>query len=200
MKQRPVVDVSHLPTYDFGAASPMWWGTLAFIALEATGFALAIGTYFYLAVLAPHWPIAAPAPNLAPGTAILFILLASIVPNHMVDRWARQQDLQKVRAGMVVMTIVGILPLIVRIWEFPALRISWDQNAYGSIVWFLLALHTSHLLTDVGETTVLATLMFTQKGKAGRRLSDVSDNAFYWDFVVASWVVLYLVIYWAPRM
>lgn len=67
-------------------------------------------------------------------------------------------------------------------------------------MWFLLGLHTTHLLSDVGDTIVLAVLMFTQKGKAGRRFSDVSDNAFYWDFVVVSWVVLYLVIYWAPRM
>ncbi|MEI9415020.1 cytochrome c oxidase subunit 3 [Mesorhizobium sp. Cs1321R2N1] len=200
MRQRPVADVSHLPTYDFGAASPMWWGTLAFIALEATGFALAIGTYFYLAVLAPHWPIGAPAPDLLPGTTVLVILLASIVPNHLLELWARRQDLAKVRLGMIIMSIAGILPLIVRVWEFPALRISWDQNAYGSIIWFLLGLHTTHLLTDVGDTIVLAALMFTPKGKAGRRFSDVSDNAFYWDFVVVSWVVLYLVIYWVPRM
>lgn len=161
---------------------------------------MAIGTYFYLAVLARHWPIGAPAPDLLPGTAVLIILVASVVPNHLIEFWARRQDLAKVRLGMVVMSVVGILPLIVRIWEFPALRISWDQNAYGSIVWFLLGLHTTHLLSDVGDTIVLAVLMFTQKGKAGRRFSDVSDNAFYWDFVVVSWVVLYLVIYWAPRM
>ncbi|TPN70635.1 cytochrome C oxidase subunit III, partial [Mesorhizobium sp. B1-1-5] len=67
-------------------------------------------------------------------------------------------------------------------------------------VWLLLGLHTTHLLTDVGDTIVLAVLMFTKKGNTGRHFSDVSDNAFYWDFVVVSWVVLYLVIYWVPRM
>jgi cytochrome c oxidase subunit III len=29
--------------------------------------------------------------------------------------------------------------------------------------------------------------------------SDVSDNAFYWYFVVASWLPLYFLIYWVPR-
>jgi heme/copper-type cytochrome/quinol oxidase subunit 3 len=200
MKHRSIADVSHLPTYDFGSGSPMWWGTLAFVALEATGFALAIGTYFYLWSLAPGWPISAPPPDLLPGTLMLILLLASLVPNHMTDRWARQEDMAKVRLGMVIMSAAGIMPLIVRIWEFPALRLSWDENAYGSAVWFLLGLHTTHLITDVGDTLVLTVLMFTRHGYSGKRFSDVSDNAFYWDFVVASWVVLYLVIYWFPRM
>jgi heme/copper-type cytochrome/quinol oxidase subunit 3 len=200
MRRRVIADVSHLPTYDFGSGSPMWWGTLAFVALEGMGFALAIGTYFYLWSLAPDWPLEAPPPDLLPGTLMLAILLASLVPNHLTSRWAHWQNIAKVRVGMVVMSPAGLLPLIVRIWEFPALRISWDENAYGSIVWFLLGLHTTHLLTDVGDTIVLTVLMFTRHGHSGKRFSDVSDNAFYWDFVVVSWAVLYLVIYWFPRM
>jgi heme/copper-type cytochrome/quinol oxidase subunit 3 len=200
MKHRVVTDVSHLPTFDFGPGSPMWWGTLAFAALEGMGFALAIGSYFYLAYLAPNWPLSAPAPDLLPGTAVLVLLLLSVVPNHMASTWARKMDLPKVRLGMVIMTVAGILPLIVRAFEFPALKLSWDENAYGSIVWFLLGLHTTHLITDVGDTIVLTVLMFTRHARSGKRFSDVSDNAFYWDFVVVSWVVLYLVIYWFPRM
>jgi len=200
MRHRVVADVSHLPTYDFGPGSPMWWGTAAFIALEATGFALAIGSYFYLAYLAPGWPISAPPPHLLPGTIVLVLLLASVVPNHMAERWAKQEDLFKVRIGLVVMSVAGILPLVVRAFEFPGLQLSWDENAYGSILWFLLGLHTTHLLTDVGDTIVLTVLMFTRHANSGKRFSDVADNAFYWDFVVISWVVLYLVIYWFPRL
>ncbi|MGN6551169.1 MAG: cytochrome c oxidase subunit 3 [Pararhizobium sp.] len=199
-RYRVVADVSHLPTYDFGSGSPMWWGTLAFVALEGTGFALTIGSYFYLAYLAHGWPLSAPPPDLLPGTLVLAILIVSLVPNHLAEHWARQQDLFKVRIGMVVMTVAAIVPLVVRIWEFPALRISWDENAYGSIVWFLLGLHTVHLITDAGDTIVLAGRMFTRHAKSGKRFSDVCDNAFYWDFVVASWVVIYLVLYWFPRV
>ena len=31
-------------------AAPMWWGTLGFMAIEATGFTLAFGLYLYLAI------------------------------------------------------------------------------------------------------------------------------------------------------
>ena len=33
----------------------------------------------------------------------------------------------------------------------------------------------------------------------GRRFSDVLDNAMYWRFIVWSWVILYVTIYWTPR-
>jgi cytochrome c oxidase subunit III len=200
MRKRVVLDLAHLPDAGFGTQSETWWGTLGFIALEGMGFALAIGMYLYLASVNPIWPILAPPPDLLPGTIVTGLLLVSLVPNHLLDRWAREKDLMRVRIGLVVMCIAGILPLVVRIFEFPALHISWDTNAYGSAVWLLLGLHTTHLVTDLGDTIVLAVLMFTRHARNDRRFADVDDNAFYWDFVVGAWVVLYLVIYWFPRM
>lgn len=193
------LDVTHLPTYGFGTRSPMAWGTLGFIAIETTGFALAIGTYFYLWTLSDQWPLDARPPDLGPGTVLTLVLLASLVPNFFLKRAARRQQLIEVRLGMVLMSLLGLLPLFIRISEFPALNVSWDANAYGSAVWLLLGLHTTHLLTDVGDTLVLAILMFTRHGLAGRRFSDVEDNAVYWDFVVVSWLPIYAVIYWMPR-
>jgi cytochrome c oxidase subunit 3 len=200
MTMRIVADLSELPTSGFGSKSPVWWGTLAFIALEGTGFVLAIAVYLYLAAINPSWPLNAAPPDLLPGSIVTVLLLVSLVPNHMLSRWARNKDLRRVRIGMIVMTVLGLLPLLVRIFEFPALNVSWDTNAYGSIVWFLLGLHTTHLVTDVGDTVVLCVLVFTRHVRNDRRFSDVSDNAFYWDFVVASWLVLYLLIYWFPRL
>jgi cytochrome c oxidase subunit 3 len=196
MTHRPTVDVSQLPTYGFGPQSPIWWGTLGFVALEGTGFALAIGAYLYLAHLAPEWPIAPPQHNIWAATILTLLLFVSVVPNLMLDRWAKRQDLRRVRAGMVVMSLLGLAPLVARIFEFQALTVLWDTNAYGSIVWFLLGLHTTHLLTDVGDTIVLTVLMFTRHARSGKRFSDVSDNAFYWHFVVASWLPIYLLLYW----
>ena len=49
-----------------------------------------------------------------------------------------------------------------------------------------------------GDTIVLTVLMFTRHGH-GKRFSDVGDNAFYWYFVVASWLPIYMILYWLPR-
>jgi heme/copper-type cytochrome/quinol oxidase subunit 3 len=200
MKARVVADLSRLPMHGLGTASVTWWGTLAFMLIEATGFALAIAVYLYLMNLAALWPIDAPSPTLLPGTVVTLILVASVAPNYLVSRWAEQLDLRKVRIGVVVMSLLGIAPLAVRAFEFPALNVNWDSSAYGSIVWTLLGLHTAHLITDLVDTVVLAALMFTRHGDNPRRFGDVQDNAVYWNFVVVTWLPIYGCIYWIPRL
>jgi cytochrome c oxidase subunit 3 len=198
--QRVVLDVSKLPMHGMGTASPTWWGTLAFILIEGTGFALAITTYLYLQTVAQTWPTEAAAPDLLPGTIVTALLVLSCIPNVFVARWARNEDLRKVQFGLVAMSLLGVAPLLVRIFEFPALNVSWDTNAYGSVLWLLLGLHTSHILTDLADTIVLAVLMFTRHGDNRRRFGDVQDNAMYWNFVVLAWLPIYGCIYWIPRL
>ena len=200
MKTRVVLNVAPLPENAFGSRTLTWWGTIAFMSLEGMGFALAVGAYLYLRVLQPSWPMNIPPPDLLPGTLVTIILLISAIPNYFLARWARAYDMTKVRIGIVLLTVLGIAPLIVRIFEFPALRERWDADAYGSISWFILGLHTTHLITDVGDTIVLAVLMFTRHGQVAKRFTDVSDNAAYWYFVVLSWLPLYFVLYWLPRI
>ena len=65
MKEQVVADFSGLPLHGMATASPTWWGTLAFMLIEGTGFALAIAVYLYLMSLAPTWPIDAPRPKIA---------------------------------------------------------------------------------------------------------------------------------------
>jgi cytochrome c oxidase subunit 3 len=192
-------DLTDLQTFGFGPRSLTWWGTLGFMVLEGTGFVLAAGSYLYLMTLAPKWPLNAAQPDYWPGTVVTLLLLASVPLNILLNRWARRQDMPKVRLGLLAMTVLGIAPLVVRWFEFPALQVHWDSNAYGSVTWFLLGLHTTHLLTDVADTVVLTALMFTRHGYSGKRFSDVSDNAFYWDFVVLSWLPIYFILYWLPR-
>ncbi|MBY4593250.1 MULTISPECIES: cytochrome c oxidase subunit 3 [Rhizobium] len=200
MKERVILDLSEVTSHGSGTASPTWWGTLAFMLIEGTGFALAIVIYLYLMSLAPEWPINSDVPALTAGTIMTILLVASLAPNVLVSRWAKKQDLPKVRFGLVVMALLGVTALIIRVFEFPAMHISWDRNAYGSILWLMLGLHTTHILTDLIETLVLTCLMFTRHADNGRRYGDIADNAMYWNFVVAAWLPIYACIYWVPRL
>jgi cytochrome c oxidase subunit 3 len=200
VKYRIVADLSELPLHGMGTASPTWWGTLAFMLIEGTGFALVIGVYLYLASLSSVWPLGAPLPSPGPGTALTLLLLVSLIPNILLSRWADQGDLRKVRIGLVVMSVLGAVPLVLRWFEFPALHVSWDSNAYGSITWTMLGLHTTHILTDLADTLVLAVLMSTRHGDNQRRFGDVQDNAMYWNFVVLTWLPIYACLYWVPRL
>ncbi|WP_236728894.1 cytochrome c oxidase subunit 3 [Methylobacterium sp. WSM2598] len=176
----------------------MWWGTLGFFVVEGTGFALALGACFYLVQQNPQWPLAPAPPDHWAGTLNTLLLLASLWPNRVADRDAQALDLGRVRRDLVIMSLVAIAATAVRLYEFTGLGVNWDQNAYGSITWVLLGLHLTHLITDAGDTLVLTALMFTRHA-TGKRFSDVSDNAFYWYFVVLSWLPIYLAVYWLPR-
>jgi heme/copper-type cytochrome/quinol oxidase subunit 3 len=194
-----MLDAAPLPSYAFGNRSLMWWGTLGLIAIEGTVFALAIVAYFYLRSLAPRWPLNAQPPDLLWGTLNTVVLLASMVPNHMLKRAAEAGDLKRLRIGFALCLLFSVAFLVVRVFEFRGLNVWWDTDAYGSVVWLLLGLHTLHLLTDTYDTAVLAVLMRTGPLE-GRRLVDASENAQYWYFVVLSWLPIYFVIYVAPHI
>jgi heme/copper-type cytochrome/quinol oxidase subunit 3 len=192
------LDVSALPTFGFGHRSLMWWGTFGLMLIEGMIFALTIAAYFYLRSHSITWPMNAAPPDLIWGTLNAAVLLASMLPNQLAKKAAEKMDLQKVRIWMVACLLFSLVFLGIRVMEFTSLNTRWDSQAYGSVVWMLMALHTIHLVTDAYDSTVLTVLMFTGPLE-GKRFVDVSENAMYWYFVVLSWLPIYAVIYWAPR-
>jgi heme/copper-type cytochrome/quinol oxidase subunit 3 len=193
-----VLDISTLPTFGFGHRSPMWWGTLGLMLIEGTVFALCIMAYFYLRSHAGAWPMSRFPPELIWGNLNTAIMLASVIPNHYAKKAAERLDLRAVRLWMVACMLVSVAFLTVRVLEFGALNTRWDSNAYGSVVWMLMALHTTHLITDAFDSGVLTVMTFTDVME-GKRYVDVSENASYWYFVVLSWLPIYAVVYWGAR-
>ena len=143
-----VLDISTLPTLAFGNRSPMWWGTMGLMAIEGTVFALTIMAYFYLRSHASAWPMSGFPPELIWGNLNTAIMLGSIIPNHYAKKAAERLDLKKTQFWMVVCMLVSVAFLAVRVLEFGALNTRWDTDAYGSVVWMLMALHTTHLITE----------------------------------------------------
>jgi heme/copper-type cytochrome/quinol oxidase subunit 3 len=192
------VDVSHLPTWAYGSKNPLWWGNLGFMVIEGGAMIFAVATYLYLMNHNQSWPLTH-LPELKWSTALMIFLLLSEIPNVWVKRAAKNQDLKKVRTGLIVMSLIGFIAICLRIAEGGHMNTTYDNNAYGSIVWFLLGLHTVHLITDWGETLVITVLM--HKGPVDlRRFPEIQDNQDYWHFVVAFWGLIYFTLYWVPRL
>ena len=194
------VDVSHLPTTTFSHRSLAWWGTLGFIAIEGTTLFIGVVAYFYLSRNFQTWP---PEHTLRPSvvwpTVQVVLLLASLIPAVLAERAAYRIDLPKLRQWLLVMVGFEVVCVIIRWQEFLSLNVRWDSNAYGSAAWTLVGLHTTLLLADLFETAVLTAILFSSR-RLERHYSDATDVTFYWYFMVATWIPIYVIVYLSPRL
>ena len=196
---RLALDVGELPDYAFGHRSLLWWATMCMIAIEGTVFALVITSYLYLKGRVPHWPDGVRVPGLLWGTANVVLMIVSLLPNELTKKAAEHFDRGAVKLWVSVCILFAIGFTVFRFFEFSTLHVRWDTNAYGSVTWTLLGLHTVHVLTDLADTIVLAAIMFIGPVDE-HRFVDVSENSFYWYFVVLTWLPIYGVLYLLPRL
>jgi heme/copper-type cytochrome/quinol oxidase subunit 3 len=168
-------------------------------------------------------PILDPVPALFPGTLTLLLLLATVPVMGWVDRACRKRfdELERLNAakaeevpagrprppaghagvfaGLALLTLLGVGLLVLRWYEFPALVVRWDENAYSALVWSLLGLHFVYLLIEVIEVVVLL-LWAWRYGLGENQAGDIILTAAYWYWTVAVGVVIYAVVYWFPRL
>jgi cytochrome c oxidase subunit III len=194
-------DVATLPTHKFGPSSLTWWGIIGYMIVEGGFFMLAFAAYFFLMGHEQGWPPEGrKPPDLLAGTLFTLVILLSEIWNTRIKKAAHERDVATIRRLLPVIIGIGALLLIIRGFEFNSLNVRWTDDAYGSIIWALLFLHTTHLATDWGDSIVLWALMMTPLGYEGRRLVDTDENALYWRYVWLLWIPIYLMIYWVPRL
>ena len=198
--ERLTIDVSQLPTVTFGHRNVNWWGTLGFMVIEGSTLTAAAAALLYLRGNFETWP---PRPILPPDLAIptlvLVLLLVKLVPAWLGARAAKRIDKSGVRRWLAVALAIGTLATALRLLEFQSLNVRWDTNAYGSILWTTLGLHTSLILFDVLETAALLLLMFRDDRLRLKHYADVEDGCVYEYFLSLVWVPLYALIYLLPR-
>jgi heme/copper-type cytochrome/quinol oxidase subunit 3 len=171
------------------------------MVIEGGFFMLTFAAYFFLMGHEQGWPPEGrQAPDLLAGTLFTIVMLLSEIPNTLVKKAARAGDVPSIRLLLPVMVAIGAVLLVIRGFEFNSLNCRWTDDAYSSIIWALLVLHASHLITDWGDTVVLAALMYTPVSHEGRRWVDVDENSLYWRYVWLLWIPIYLMIYWVPRL
>ncbi|HEX8211537.1 MAG TPA: cytochrome c oxidase subunit 3 [Longimicrobium sp.] len=201
MSERVVLDVSEYPALVQGPRGGLWWGMAGLILIEVVVFTALIATYFYLKFLNPHWPPAGdPLPKLALPTINTIILIGSSFAVHYADvSITERNNLRGMTLGLALSLTLGVVFLVLKIIEYSQVEYFWDSHAYGSIVWTMIAFHSSHVLSVVLKTAVVIAL--ARKGHwTQSRMQGIKVNGLYWHFVVIIWIPLYLTIYWSPRI
>ena len=207
MSSRPTLNVSHLPSHGFDTRAPIWWGNLLLLMIETTMFGILVATYFYLSQNFNLWPPPRSEfpvgyntnPMLLIPTINLLLLILSCAPMYWVDRAARRDRKRATRTGLLICLGLGLASIAIRWFEFPAMRFKWYENAYGSIVWFLLGMHYLHLLVLTTEVVFLTLWVFLRPFDEKHRV-DITVLAVYWYWVAGIWIPLYALLYFGPRI
>jgi cytochrome c oxidase subunit 3 len=164
-------------------------------------------------------PILKPVPDLLLGTLNALLLVGTVPLMARVDSLCRRQfdALERANAskpsegplprdrsrdvliGLALLFVLGAGSLALRWYEFPALKVRWNENAYAALVWSLLGLHFFYVVVEVVEVAVLL-LWSWRYGLGENQATDVMLTAAYWHWTVGVGLVIYGVVYWFPRL
>jgi cytochrome c oxidase subunit 3 len=200
VNRRALVDVSGLPKEEFSHGATIWWGNLLMCVIEGMAFALSIAAYFYIRRKFDTWP---PEPTRLPtlrvATVNLINLIVSVLPFWYAARLARAfAPPLRIAKWLLLGVAMGLAAVAMRFYEFGAIHSRYDSNAYGSVVWLLLGMHMAHLIAGSLEPLTIAAVLI--KGPVEEKhFVDVTVAAFYWYFVVISWIVIFGVVFIGPR-
>lgn len=180
-----------------GPETTIWWGIVGLITVEIVVFTTLLTSYFYLAVRQHGWP-PADAPDLLVPTINSIVLILSSISISIADRGIRDGKQGRLRAGLIASIVFAVLFLGLKAYELAHKPYRWDDHAYGSIVWFILGLHTLHVFSVLLKSCVMTVLafrgFFSQHSYVG-----VQVNGLYWHFVVVIWIPIYITVYLSPR-
>jgi len=170
-----------------------WWGTLLFVATEATLFGTLFATYFYLRFNTSQWPPAGvPEPKVALPLILTGVLVATTIPVFFGARAALAGRARLAWLLFFVALVIQAGYFGVQVHEFlgDLDKFSPHDSAYASIYFTLLGAHHAHVVVGMAiEVWLLAKLL---GGLTPYRLVGVRVAALYWYFVnaVAIGVVL----------
>ena len=179
---------------------PIWWGNPLIILIEGGGLAVLAFTYLYIWRNFDSWPPTGTlVPDLGVSTLTLAVLIVGILPMwHVAQIAGRHQRPRELGLWLLVCALFGIGAAVLRVMEFKGVHTRWNSNAYGTIVWAILAVHLAHIVAATLETLVLGIVMLRGPVEE-KHFVEISANAVYWYFVALSWVGFYLLVFLGPR-
>jgi cytochrome c oxidase subunit III len=66
------------------------------------------------------------------------------------------------------------------------------------VVWCIVVLHLIYVVTGVAENGILTAWVFS-KGLDTKHARDIRVGATYWYWVVAVWILVYVIVFLGPR-
>ncbi|HEV3354911.1 MAG TPA: heme-copper oxidase subunit III [Acidimicrobiales bacterium] len=187
------------PTKGEGRPTP-WWGMACLIMTESTLFAGLIGSYFFLRASSKQWPPPGiEEPKVMLALIFSFVLWGSSIPMLVAERGIKRGNERTLRFGLMGAWILGAAFVAYSLYDFHELHFGWRNNAYGSIFYTTVGLHTFHVFLGLVMSVVVQIKAWLGKFSKERHVT-VQVYAMYWHFVDAVWLVVFPTFILSPHI
>jgi cytochrome c oxidase subunit III len=194
MKRR-VLDVTQLDSHAFGPRDPTWWGMLMLAAIEGTMLVLFAVSYLYVRYRTDPFPPTHMTTTAAwVMTAEVVLWIASLVVQHMTSQAAVKGNLHQMRRRLIIATLLATWACVLRIWVFALLPFRWDDHAFGSMVWGILAVQWLHGVTSAIEDMIYVVILFKGPVEDKHRV-DIDVTSVLVDFTAAGAIFVWALIF-----
>jgi cytochrome c oxidase subunit III len=178
------------------------WGMVAFLVSEVAFFSTLIVTYVTFMAKDVVGPTPAEALSLPLVIGSTICLLASSFTIHLAERALEHGEFGKFRFLWAATIALGIAFLCGTAYEWHDLitvqHLTISRNLFGSTYYTLVGFHGLHV--TAGVITMLIVLGLAFRGEVNKQhRAGVELVGWYWHFVDAVWIVVFLVVYVASR-
>lgn len=202
LRESRLPELAGLPLFTTGSRASGWWGMVSFIAVAGTALGVLLYTYFYLWLFSQEWPQGGVSP---PDLVVALPAYTALVLTGVMA-WFSGRNF---RAGRVRPTFgslggalgLGIFFLVLKLFEQTRLGFFPQDHAYGSVFyvtgWLLLAF----LVGGLGLSAALLIRLRNHRwGSEGFMALHMELVAMYWYFVAVAGLLVFGVLYLAPRV
>jgi heme/copper-type cytochrome/quinol oxidase subunit 3 len=194
------VDLTDLPVNLQDRRSTGWWGMVLAIATEATLFGSLLSAYFYLRFNSETWPPAGvPLPELRLASIGTAVLVSSSVVLVGVEAAARRGRVARVRFGLLLTTVLGVVFLVIQGFEYASKGFGISDHAYGSAYYAITGLHSAHVVAGLLMLGFIQVRAWTGQLDADRH-QGLQNAAVYWHFVDVVWIAVFSSLYLSEHL
>jgi cytochrome c oxidase subunit III len=171
-------------------------GVWVFIVSETMFFAALFFAWYYMRIAAGQvWPpLGAEKPPMLPAVINTAITVLSGAAMWYANRSIARDNRRGLIIGAAASAVLGVLFMAVQTIEFSDLAQLAQQDAYGSMFIIVLFFHVARVLIGVGMIGLVLVRALMGQFSAKRRLA-VEGATWYWYFIVAVWLVVFVVLY-----
>jgi cytochrome c oxidase subunit 3/cytochrome o ubiquinol oxidase subunit 3 len=182
--------------------TPAQWGMVSFLFSEVAFFSTLIVAYVTFLGKDKVGPTPDEALSLPLVIGTTICLLSSSAAIHFAERALERGKQGTFRCFWGATIALGIAFLLGTAWEWRTLivehHLTISRNLFGTTYYTLVGFHGLHVTVGVITMSIVFALALGREVTAENR-GGVQLVAWYWHFVDAVWIVVFLVVYVAAK-